>query len=63
MLNVFKYDVEVGDYFKINLPQGAQILKVEEQHGYPRLWALVDPQKPIECREFRFAGTGHPITD
>ena len=63
MLKVFKYDISINDYFTVNLPQGAQVLKVEEQYGKPQLWALVDPNAPQGERTFRFVGTGHPIND
>ena len=63
MLTVHKHHVELGDYFEIAMPKGAKILTVAEQHGLPCLWALVDTDKPIEKRLFRFAGTGHPITE
>lgn len=63
MLKVYKYPVPMGDYFEVELPRGAQVLKVEDQDGHPRLWALVDPTAPHTIRRFRFAGTGHPISD
>jgi len=63
MLKVFKYDISINDYFTVNLPKGAQVLKVEFQYNKPQLWALVDPDAPTEERTFRFAGTGHSIND
>ncbi|MBU2634917.1 hypothetical protein KJ841_00375 [Patescibacteria group bacterium] len=49
------------DYFSLDLPEGAKILTVQEQHGEPQIWALVNPGSPTETRNFRLAGTGHPI--
>lgn len=63
MLKVFKYQVEMSDYFELDLPEGARILIVDVQSNIPWLWALVDPSAPSEKRLFRFAGTGHPIEE
>ena len=63
MRKVFKYQIPINDYVDIALPEDAQILTVDCQHGQPCLWALVDPTAPEVTRRFRFAGTGHPITD
>jgi hypothetical protein len=43
----------------LDMPQGAKILTVQEQHGEPQLWALVDSNAPQERRTFRVYGTGH----
>lgn len=63
MLKVFKYPVPIGDAVTIDMPAGAQPLHVAEQHGTVCLWALVDPARPPVPRRFRFAGTGHEITE
>jgi hypothetical protein len=64
MLKVFKYPVHIDDYFSIDLPEGARVLHAEAQDGRPQLWALVDPETNVTVtRRFRFAGTGHPITE
>jgi hypothetical protein len=51
----------------LQLPAGAEVLSV----GPPRdgedkpldLWALVDPEAPLEARTFRIYGTGHDVPD
>ncbi len=63
MLKIYKYPIPTTDYFELELPQGAQILHIDEQYGEPQLWALVKPTAPYIKRKFRFAGTGHPITE
>lgn len=63
MLKVFKYAVPMIDEFTIGMPEGAQLLSFQEQHGDGQLWALVDPNAPTVERHFRLAGTGHPIVD
>lgn len=57
---VYKYPL----LFPINgiaMPVGAELLKVDMQHGELMLWALVDPDAPKETRIVGVAGTGHPI--
>lgn len=62
MKTVWKYTLDEKDDITINLPLGAEILSVQEQHGEPQMWVLVDPNEVvIEQRVFRLAGTGHPI--
>lgn len=62
-MTVFKYRIPIGDYVELKLPKGAKILSVAAQNDEPFLWALVNPNMPWETRLFRFAGTGHPITE
>jgi len=61
MLKVFKYPIKIEDNIEISLPEEAQILTVGEQNGIICVWALVNPEKPSIKRNFRLAGTGHPI--
>ena len=58
---VWKYRLELGDYFSLDLPEGALPLRVGMQDGALHLWALVDPYRPVTRRTFRIAGTGHPV--
>lgn len=63
MINkIYKYQLEVKDYFSIVMPKGASILTVQVQQGIPCIWAIVDPEQILmETRNFRIFGTGHPI--
>ena len=45
----------------VDLPEGAQILKVEMQHGEFCLWALVDTRKKSEQRKIIIRGTGYEV--
>jgi hypothetical protein len=63
MLKIFKYQLPVDDYFSLQIPAGSRILSVDVQHGVPCMWVLVDPANSAVTRRFRFAGTGHPITE
>lgn len=46
---------------EVQMPALAVVLKLETQHNTPCLWALVDPDMPLESREFSMVGTGHHI--
>lgn len=62
---VYKYPVEIKDRSSILMPRNAEILRFALQNGEPFIWALVNtsPKHPHVWRYFRFAGTGHPITE
>ena len=60
VLSIWKWTL--GPERRIDMPKGARLLDVQEQHGQPQLWALVNPEeKELEARSFRAYGTGHPI--
>jgi len=61
MLQIFKYQIKVQDVVEIEMPQGASVLTVQAQYGVPCIWAIVDPEQPLETRHFRIFGTGQPI--
>ena len=51
------------DVFEIEMPQHAEVLTVQVQHGELQMWAYCNPSFALVPRHFRIAGTGHPITD
>lgn len=56
---IWKYKLKVKEFQIIPMPEGAQILCVQMQHGDPTLWACVDESaQPVE-RSILMAGTGH----
>lgn len=61
MKTVYKYQIELTDQPKVQLPKGAEILCVQPQHGALMLWARVNTEQPLEDRYVRIAGTGHPL--
>jgi len=60
---VWKYELMPNDYIEIEMPIGATILCFDLQGETACIWVLVNPSAQKEIRRFRFAGTGHPITD
>ena len=60
--SIYKYQLEVTDTQKIELPVGAEILTVQTQNEIPCLWTLVDPNGiEKETRIIEVFGTGHPV--
>lgn len=57
---VYKYQLELG-VNDILLPQEAEILKVDIQHGYTVMWALVDDLMGSTPRRIMIVGTGSGI--
>lgn len=47
----------------MELPVGAQIIRVQDQGGFFWMWAVVDTSMPMETRHFRSFKTGAKIPD
>ena len=58
---IYKYPLYVGDWICLNMPEGAEPLCVQMQHGIPCLWARVTVGNPPTVHHFRIAGTGHDL--
>lgn len=56
---IFKYPLEIP-LTDIEMPGGAELLHVHDQHGEPTLWALVDTLEPLRTRQILTVGTGWP---
>ena len=64
MKSIWKFDLKVDDEIQvITMPQGAQVLSVGLQNGYPKLWAEVDIEVEHEDRWFLIGLTGQPFAD
>lgn len=60
-MKIWKFPLKVGSLQTINMPLNAQILHLASQSNQPNLWALVDENAGLECRNFATYGTGHPM--
>lgn len=67
MKTVWKYELPIEGEFDIEMPEGAQVLSVQEQVGggiaTPLVvWALVDTEADYMYarRRFKIIGTGNP---
>ena len=62
-MNIWKYRLYIGPLTVIEMPKGAEILAVQTQDGRPCIWAIVDPDAPVELRTFEMCGTGHKMKE
>ena len=63
-MEVWKFEMKLNDYAKVEMPQGAKVLDIKAQEGKQLcLWALVEPKNELEIYKFRIAGTGHHIDE
>jgi hypothetical protein len=58
---IWKFELDIENYKKFEMPKNAEILTLQTQNKIPCLWALVDPSNDRETRTFEVYGTGHPI--
>lgn len=58
---IYKYSLPVQEKLVIELPMGAQIIRVEDVAGLFWLWAIVDPEAEKEPRYIECYKTGQPI--
>lgn len=71
---VYRYPLQIVDEQVVPMPRGAEILTVAKREGSQvmfgvgsheavEMWALVNPDEPMEDRRIRVAGTGHLLPD
>lgn len=60
MKTIHKYQL-TDNVIKMRLD--AQVLTAQIQRGEICLWAMVNDEAPMEEREFRIIGTGHPVNE
>ncbi len=60
MRAIWKFPLVLTDRQVVRMPEGAQILHVDEQNGQICLWAGITEGKDTEDREIQIIGTGYP---
>ena len=55
---IFKYQMPVLERFEMQLPVGANILRVADMDGMFWMWAEVNTNAPVETRRFMAFKTG-----
>jgi len=58
---IYKYSLPVQEKFTIELPTGADIIRVDDVDGKFWLWAIVDNEAPLTPRHVECYKTGQPI--
>ena len=61
MKTIYKYELPINDEVTLDMPSGAEILCVQEQHQQVMLWAVVNHDNPVAEKRFYMRGTGHPM--
>lgn len=62
MRTIWKLQLPIADEIRLQMPQGAQILCVQLQHGEPTIWVRCDDDPAFANRVHRvlqWRGTGH----
>jgi len=62
MKKIHKYPIAIGISL-IQMPAGAKILTVHEQHGSICIWAEINTERKLVDVTFRVHGTGHEIIE
>ncbi len=57
-LVVYKYELRPLGDFPVQIHAGWKLLSIQSQKNRPILWALVDPDRPVESFWFRIVLTG-----
>jgi hypothetical protein len=58
---IFKYQMPVLESFEMQLPAGAEIIRVADMDGMFWMWAVVNTNAPTETRRFMAFKTGAEI--
>ena len=58
---IFKYQLSEEVTQEIEMPEGAEILSMQVQHGVTCIWAKVDKEKQAVRRRFIIVGTGWEV--
>ena len=60
---IFKYQMPVQESFIMDLPKGAEIIRVQDQDGMFWMWTIVNTSAPMEKRCFKAFKTGAKMPD
>lgn len=63
MKTIFKYPVQMSEYFTIHAPRGAEFFAVQMQGSEIKMWARVDTEQKEVPHCFGVHGTGHCLND
>ena len=60
---IWKYQLPVLEEFILEMPKGAEIIRIADQGGMLWAWAVVDTEAPLEARRFLAFKTGAAMPD
>lgn len=55
---VGKFQLPIKECFSLEMPQGAEVVRVEGLDGHIWMWAVIDTEAPTENRQFMSFKTG-----
>ena len=58
MNSIWKFELEIVNLQEVEMPQVAQLMTVQGQHGKLCLWAAVHTDSPLKKRKIEVMGTG-----
>lgn len=58
MRTIWKYQLGTFQRQTVDMPSGAEVIRVGTQFGMPCIWALVDPHAGMTSRTFAILPTG-----
>lgn len=58
---IYKYPLQLADRQIVKMRDYSQILTIQEQNGWPYIWAMVNDDEPEVEREFLMFGTGEDL--
>ena len=62
-MTIWKFPLELTNKQEVQMPVGANVISVDNQHGQICMWALVNDEAEKETRTFEVVGTGHYMRD
>lgn len=62
-MTIWKFPLRIASEQSVRMPRGARALTAQMQDNELYLWAVVDPDEPLESVEVLVCGTGHQLPD
>ena len=58
---IWKFPLTLNDEAEVEMPEGSEVISVDNQGGTICLWAICSPAMPTDIRRFAIVGTGNPM--
>lgn len=60
-MKIFKYTIKVSERYELEIPNGGEILSIQNQYDEITIWVMVNEAASKEVRTFAVFGAGHPV--
>lgn len=61
MMTIYKYQLGMAEKAVVEMPMGAEVIRVDGIDGFLYIWAVVSTKAPIQERTFYLFKTGAPM--